>query len=995
MKFFFYIPGMPADANVMANLSLGGSESAGMYMSRELVRLGHEVKAFTNGQPGWWDEVEICPIGQSNQTYQEGEIFGRQSEIEPHDVLIVQRTPAPFLRMKNSKINLMSMHDLARMRNRGQIKGTLWNCQGILGVSDWHSAQIKEVHDFPDGYVHTIRNGIDLSLYDVVPNYQRKWRGKKIIYASRPERGLVNFVKPDGIMDKLRAIDPDITLVVCCYDNVTEEMRPLYQHLWARCHELPNVELLGNLSKRALAEVMRDCTSLVYPVVPETAHEETSCISVMEAQAAGCNVIACANGAIGETANFPGDIGEEVRLIPYMADGSVADATFVNAIASQFQGSSEKWESLAKIAYDRGKQYGWEKPTGELVELVGRTLHERSSNIPRLAKHFAYYSDRAALKKLVDFELPPFPEIVTFFKKTDFTEAVSLKEFYEEENALAIANGNSPDAEEIAKLKVSQDTVNILNMELLKGPMTVLDYGCRVGALISLLARQFPECTFYGVDIADAAIKEAKKKNKDSTNTHFAQGDILNGNNPFPDKKFDVVLCQETLEHVIDPSALVTELEKLLNNNGRIVLTMPTGPLESVSHWQRETAWEHIQHFEYADVDDLWGHKPGLKKLFSGYDQNAPGGEPIGGQTITWLKNGTVKENGTIDWERKLKVQAPRETLSVCMIVASDASSIVRTLRTIEDIADEIIIGVDEKNTAPDLVELRDRWDLEGKEHVQMFWLKNPPLEKGFDKARNETLEVATCDWILWIDSDEEFVYPKKLLKYLRPNCYEAYALAQNHLSSEPAGVLKIDYPCRLFRNGLGFKFFGMVHEHPSREADDVPKHVMMLGENIGIQHTGYINEEVRQERFHRNWPLMIRDREKYPMRSLGEFLMLRDLLHVIKFELQKSGGKLDENMHNMAVEALTIFDKFIEKKEIRFIIESLEYAGEAAKIVGGGNCLQMNLAIQVNHQVVNAAGITSEPRNVQGVFKDPQTAQKVLKILAEDQLSEYEGKYL
>ncbi|KKL19631.1 hypothetical protein LCGC14_2463500, partial [marine sediment metagenome] len=68
---------------------------------------------------------------------------------------------------------------------------------------------------------------------------------------------------------------------------------------------------------------------------------------------------------------------------------------------------------------------------------------------------------------------------------------------------------------------------------------------------------------------------------------------------------------------------------------------------------------------------------------------------------------------------------------------------------------------------------------------------------------------------------------------------------------------------------------------------------------------------------------------------------------------------------------------------------------GEAAKIVGGGNCLQMNLAIQVNHQVVNAAGITSEPRNVQGVFKDPQTAQKVLKILAEDQLSEYEGKYL
>ena len=87
MRYFFYIPGMPADGHVMANLSLGGSESSGMYLAREMARRGHEVAAFTNGQPGEWDGVKIVPIGKPTNICPLGETFETSATTIPHDVL--------------------------------------------------------------------------------------------------------------------------------------------------------------------------------------------------------------------------------------------------------------------------------------------------------------------------------------------------------------------------------------------------------------------------------------------------------------------------------------------------------------------------------------------------------------------------------------------------------------------------------------------------------------------------------------------------------------------------------------------------------------------------------------------------------------------------------------------------------------------------------------------------------------------------------------------
>ena len=46
---------------------------------------------------------------------------------------------------------------------------------------------------------------------------------------------------------------------------------------------------------------------------------------------------------------------------------------------------------------------------------------------------------------------------------------------------------------------------------------------------------------------------------------------------PVPDASFDVVLCTEVLEHVLEPIKVIHEIGRILKNEGRLFLTAPLG----------------------------------------------------------------------------------------------------------------------------------------------------------------------------------------------------------------------------------------------------------------------------------------------------------------------------------------------------------------------------------------------------------------------------------
>jgi glycosyltransferase involved in cell wall biosynthesis len=86
----------------------------------------------------------------------------------------------------------------------------------------------------------------------------------------------------------------------------------------------------------------------------------------------------------------------------------------------------------------------------------------------------------------------------------------------------------------------------------------------------------------------------------------------------------------------------------------------------------------------------------------------------------------------------------PRATLSVAIITFNEEENIGRTLASVKDIADEIII-VDSHSTDR-TVEIAKQF---GAKVFIEAW-------KGFAAQKNSALDKCTCDWILSLDADEE-----------------------------------------------------------------------------------------------------------------------------------------------------------------------------------------------------------------------------------------------
>lgn len=964
MRYVIYVPGMTISSDILENKSLGGSESSGFYLARELAKKDR-VDLFTNIQKEeTYQNVNLIPIGQRSDVYKLGENFEKIASTIPFDVLISQRIPAAFYRKYNNKVNLYWLHDLSIVRNRDGIRSTLWNCDSILTVSEFHRQQVIDNIGLPDDFVHICKNAVSEHFTSRI-SAEAKWKGKNIIYTSRPERGLENAL---DVMDKLYKTDTDITLHVCGYDNTTQQLARYYQSLWIRCKNMPNVYLHGPLNKQELSNLFSSCFFHFYPVIES--FEEVSCISAMEAQCSGTPVLAPKNGALPET----------------LKDGGVQFIdNYDNEVylywLQEYSRDFNKWKKL----YDKCKSdYNWRESAGRVEELVLCVLSNSSKNPARLIKHFLHHSDYFAARKIAKKFQIKHPDL----KLYDFVETGKYKELYENISQYCIDDnnfhniGNDQAVLGLPRFNKLLPYVNEFNNI---GNCKVLDYGCCIGQLTVSLAKNFKNLEYYGVDVSQKNIDQANKYIQENKINNIVYSTVI------PKIKFDLIIASEIVEHLPEPWKLVDMLESFLTEIGKVVLTFPYGPVESL-RYGRFPYREHIHHFEFDDIIDLWGKKKNVHISQFSWNESGPNGEAVGGTLVSWDKSNV--KSGKIDYDRKFNKQNPLQTLSVCIICRWEERNkgLRKTLDSIKDIADEIIIGFDCPNDFgnPPFFELgsSDFNDLKKDYDIKDFILQNKPLIDGFDEARNETIKRATCDWILWIDADEEMAYSERLTKYLRNSPFQGYSVKQHHFSSEPLEILKTDLPLRLFRKDTGFKFFGVVHEHPSIDPDTAPKHAMICND-FWINHLSYSTERARRERFQRNIGLMKKDREKYPVRSLGDFLWIRDLIHLCQFKLERI-KTVDQEIKNYAIEALKIWRELIDKKHLRYIIESFPYISSASGIVNGENTIKLKFSIQSSKLGINCG----DSKVFEIVVPDSKDAKNLMNLIVNENLNVYEDKY-
>jgi 2-polyprenyl-3-methyl-5-hydroxy-6-metoxy-1,4-benzoquinol methylase len=100
---------------------------------------------------------------------------------------------------------------------------------------------------------------------------------------------------------------------------------------------------------------------------------------------------------------------------------------------------------------------------------------------------------------------------------------------------------------------------------------SLLDVGCGSGRFGALVKKE-RGCRVVGVELDPSAAAEAANRLD-----KVIQGDILKAQ---LDEKFDVITCNDLLEHLEDPSALLHILKKHLQPAGVLLLSVP-----NVGHW--------------------------------------------------------------------------------------------------------------------------------------------------------------------------------------------------------------------------------------------------------------------------------------------------------------------------------------------------------------------------------------------------------------------------
>lgn len=83
-------------------------------------------------------------------------------------------------------------------------------------------------------------------------------------------------------------------------------------------------------------------------------------------------------------------------------------------------------------------------------------------------------------------------------------------------------------------------------------------------------------------------------RSSENINPIFANGELL----PFKDKSFDKIICTEVIEHICNDESAVSEMARILKEDGKVFLTTPNGdevPLE-------RGIKEHVRHYSERNL---------------------------------------------------------------------------------------------------------------------------------------------------------------------------------------------------------------------------------------------------------------------------------------------------------------------------------------------------------------------------------------------------------
>jgi glycosyltransferase involved in cell wall biosynthesis len=329
--------------------AIGGTEAGIAYLAVELARLGHAIVLLVNpSTPGRYRGVECLnhKTGLTKEFLNGADAVVVVNEACGRSLRDLGVTK-PLILWTGHSDDQPSIEPLEFSRER-----KAWT--GYAFVSEWQRVEYCRTFWLPREKTRVMRNAVSPAFVERDP--PAPWfacgRTPLLAYTSAPYRGLNVLL---AAFPCIRAAIPAATLRI--FSGLSTTRGGIddnqYKELHEKCLSMERVDYVGPVSQPDLARALSETAALAYP----STYPETSCISAMEAMAAGALVLTTSLGALPETLSGFGRI-TAARDDQHILATEFAAITIAALNDIQRDPAKAAFEREAQIAHVR-KHYTW------------------------------------------------------------------------------------------------------------------------------------------------------------------------------------------------------------------------------------------------------------------------------------------------------------------------------------------------------------------------------------------------------------------------------------------------------------------------------------------------------------------------------------------------------------------------------------------------------------------------------------------------------------
>lgn len=214
-------------------------------------------------------------------------------------------------------------------------------------VSHWQHEKFRYVYHIPVDNAYVIKNAIE--PIEFVP--RKKGEKIRLIYTSAPFRGLDILLDAFDLL-KRDDIELHVYSSTIVYGSGYHAAHgPKYAPLFERASNTPGIVYHGYAPNDEVVKALQQAHIFAYPSM----FEETCCLAMIEAGAAGCRLIGQNLGALAETG------AEYATLVPIRIDKKQIVEKYANALNEAIDTYWDSQEMLAKQSDYFNTFYSWDR----------------------------------------------------------------------------------------------------------------------------------------------------------------------------------------------------------------------------------------------------------------------------------------------------------------------------------------------------------------------------------------------------------------------------------------------------------------------------------------------------------------------------------------------------------------------------------------------------------------------------------------------------------